>query len=98
MAVPRRDRTVRIGYIHLAMGGGAQRLDLELPPVPEAARVAREAVDRVAAAVAGDVGFRARLAANELVTNSVTHRSDATSTRISVAVMLTATGLRVEVR
>jgi anti-sigma regulatory factor (Ser/Thr protein kinase) len=80
------------------MGGGVQRLELELPPVPEAARVAREAVDRVAGSLAGDVGFRARLAASELVTNSVIHATDGTETRITVAVDQTATGVRVEVR
>jgi anti-sigma regulatory factor (Ser/Thr protein kinase) len=80
------------------MGGGVQRLELELPPVPEAARVAREAVDRVAGNLASDVGFRARLAASELVSNSVTHAVEGTATRITVAVDQTATGVRVEVR
>jgi anti-sigma regulatory factor (Ser/Thr protein kinase) len=74
---------------------GQQRFEVALPAGPEAPRLARSVVDRVAAGLPGDVGFRARLAASELVTNSVRHVAHP---RIRIKAAQTSSGLRVEVR
>jgi hypothetical protein len=72
-----------------------QRFEVELPVGPQTPQLARSIVDRVAAGLPGDVGFRARLAASELVTNSLRHVADP---RIRIGVAQTGSGLRVEVR
>jgi anti-sigma regulatory factor (Ser/Thr protein kinase) len=80
------------------MGFSEQRVEVELVISPAAARQARHAVDRVAVGLTGDVGFRARLAAGELVANSVAHASASPRAPVRVAVARAGSGLRVEVR
>jgi anti-sigma regulatory factor (Ser/Thr protein kinase) len=77
------------------MCGDQQVVNAELPASHEAPRLARSVVDRVAAGLPGDVGFRARLAASELVANSVRHVAHPW---IRIEVVQTSSGLRVEVR
>jgi anti-sigma regulatory factor (Ser/Thr protein kinase) len=76
----------------------ARRIEIELIADATAAGRARHVVGRAAAGLPGDLGFRARLAASELVSNSVAHAIDRSDPLVRLAVSRTATGLRVEVR
>ena len=80
------------------MGSEKPGLQVELAAVPGAVRQARAVVDRVAAGMPGDVGFRARVAVSELVTNSVDHAAAAASDWVGLAVVRSGKVLRVEVR
>jgi anti-sigma regulatory factor (Ser/Thr protein kinase) len=79
------------------MGPDEPRVQVELAAVPEAARQARAVVDRVAAGMPGDVGFRARVVVNELVANSVEHAVGAPSDRVGLTVLRSGSVIRVEV-
>jgi anti-sigma regulatory factor (Ser/Thr protein kinase) len=72
-------------------------VQVELVAAPEAARQARALVDRVAAGMPGDVGFRARVAVGELVANSVEHAGTAFD-RVGLSVFRSGTVIRGEVR
>ena len=80
------------------MGSEKPGAQVELTAVPGAVGQARAVVDRVAAGMPGDVGFRARVAVSELVANSVEHAAGAASDRVGLAVVRSGTVLRVEVR
>jgi anti-sigma regulatory factor (Ser/Thr protein kinase) len=80
------------------MGSEKPEVHVELAAVPGAAQRARALVERVAAGLPGDVGFRARLVAGELVANSVQHAAAAYSDRVGLTVLRSASGVRVEVR
>ncbi len=80
------------------MGSNDTRVEIELAPNARAPGRARNAVDGVTAAMAGDVGFRARLAASELVANSVAHAAASSADGIRLTVARIGAVLRVEVR
>ena len=80
------------------MNPGWERVEVELAAGVEAPREARRVVGRATAKLAGDLGFRARLAASELVANSVTHAVETVGEQVRLTVMPTGTGVRVEVR
>jgi anti-sigma regulatory factor (Ser/Thr protein kinase) len=80
------------------MESGWERVEVELAVGSEAPREARRVVGKATARLAGDLGFRARLAASELVANSVTHAVESETERVRLTVMPTGTGVRVEVR
>ena len=80
------------------MGHKNSEVEVELAAVPASVRRARALVERVAAGLPGDVGFRARLVAGELVANSVQHAGAEDSDRVAVTVVRSARGIRVEVR
>jgi anti-sigma regulatory factor (Ser/Thr protein kinase) len=73
-------------------------LEVELAADWAAASQARALVDRVGAGMPGDVGFRARLAASELVTNSVAYAARTPADRVKLTVVRFGTLIRVEVR
>lgn len=80
------------------MGPDPVRIEIELAPDQRAPRLARAALDRLTAGVAGDVGFRARLLVSELVTNSVLHRVAEEAAPIRLTVLRTREAIRVEIR
>lgn len=80
------------------MGSDWEHVEVELAAGAEAPREARRVVGRATAKLAGDLGFRARLAASELVANSVTYAVERAGQQVRLAVMPTGTGVRVEVR
>lgn len=79
------------------MGSDATRVEVELAADAQAASQARTVVSQATAKLPGDLSFRARLAASELVTNSVVHQ-DRPEPLVRLAVATSPSGLRVEVR
>jgi len=77
---------------------GKPGVQVELAAAPGAVRQARAVVDRVAAGMPGDVGFRARVAVSELVANSVEHAAGTASDRVGLSVFRPGPVIRVEVR
>ena len=82
----------------LVTGETEQRIELELAADHHAPEKAREAVDRLTSSLPGDVGFRARLAASELVANSATHAAEESEGLIRVTLVRTELTIRIEVR
>jgi anti-sigma regulatory factor (Ser/Thr protein kinase) len=75
-----------------------RRVELDLAADAEAPRRARAAIDRLAGAAPGDIRFRARLLASELVANSVMHCEMEPHGRVGLTVVREDGLLRVEVR
>ena len=73
------------------------KLDVRLDPDPEAAGLARRALERLAGKVRPDIMDNLNLLVSELVTNSVRHAGLSPGDRIEVRVELTAAAVRVEV-
>lgn len=80
------------------MGSDANRVEVELAADAEAASQARTVVSQATAKLPGDLSFRARLAASELVTNSVIHPQKRPQPVVRLVVAISPSGLRVEVR
>ena len=81
------------------MRSDATRIEVELAADAQAASQARTVVSQATAKLPGDLSFRARLAASELVTNSVVHHpQDRPAPLVRLAVATSPSGLRVEVR
>lgn len=80
------------------MRSDATRVEVELAADAQAASQARTVVSQATAKLPGDLSFRARLAASELVTNSVVHPQDRPEPLVRLAVATSPSGVRVEVR
>jgi anti-sigma regulatory factor (Ser/Thr protein kinase) len=80
------------------VGADEHRVEVDLPADATAPAEARAVIDRAVAGLPGDLGFLARLAAGELVTNSALHSSGASESAIRLSVLRTGTGVRVEIR
>jgi anti-sigma regulatory factor (Ser/Thr protein kinase) len=74
-----------------------ESVDLILFPRPEAAKKARDGVDRLADRVAPEILDDVRLLISELVTNSVRHGAVSEDGRIELRAALTSSAVRVEV-
>lgn len=74
-----------------------QRIDVSIPADVEAARVARQALDGISAAVPSDVLDDLRLLVSELVTNSVRHAHTDARASINLLVSVSQELIRVEV-
>ena len=80
------------------MGSDENRVDVELAADAQAASRARTVVSQATAKLPGDLSFRARLAASELVTNSVVHPRDRPEQVVRLVVATGPSRVRVEVR
>lgn len=96
----RRRETLAGGWTPVDLGGHevVARLELELPPGPEAARRARGYLDRLRGHIQESALDVARLLVTELVTNSVRHGRRGDADPVELEVDLYANALRVEVR
>jgi anti-sigma regulatory factor (Ser/Thr protein kinase) len=74
-----------------------ESVDLILFPRPQAAKEARDGVDRLAERVAPEILDDVRLLVSELVTNSVRHGAVPQDGRIELRAALTSSAVRVEV-
>ena len=79
------------------MRSDENRVEVELAADAQAASQARTVVSQATAKLPGDLSFRARLAASELVTNSVVH-PDRPEPLVRLVVATGPSGVRVEVR
>jgi anti-sigma regulatory factor (Ser/Thr protein kinase) len=77
---------------------GRERIEAEFAADAGAPGQARRLVAEATATLPGDIGFRARLAASELVANSVTHATASSDQTVWLTLALTGAGVRVEVR
>lgn len=80
------------------MGSDENRVEVELVADAQAASQARTVVSQATAKLPGDLSFRARLAASELVTNSVVHPQARPEPLVRLVVATSPSGVRVEVR
>lgn len=74
-----------------------ESVNLILFPRPEAAKKARDGIDRLAGRVAPEILNDVRLLVSELVTNSVRHGAVPKDGRIELRAALTSSAVRVEV-
>lgn len=80
------------------MGSDENRVEVELVADAQAASQARNVVSQATAKLPGDLGFRARIAVSELVTNSVVHPQNRPEPLVRLVVATDPSGVRVEVR